>query len=117
MHDRTAIISVVLWHNDDIYIFTNTHIQIVQYGGSIDTKLALPQTAQVAGQQGAYVARLLNRKYLLDREIPTLPDSYKDSPYLKLRTGGSLLAKPFSFFNLGSLAYIGGAKAIAEVGY
>ena len=63
------------------------------------------------------MARLLNRKYLLDREIPTLPDSYKDSPYLKLRTGGSLLAKPFSFFNLGSLAYIGGAKAIAEVGY
>ena len=71
----------------------------------------------MAGQQGAYVARLLNRKYLLDREIPTLPDSYKDSPYLKLRTGGSLLAKPFSFFNLGSLAYIGGAKAIAEVRY
>ena len=35
----------------------------------------LPQTAQVAAQQGAYLARLLNRKYELDTAAPKLPAS------------------------------------------
>jgi NADH dehydrogenase FAD-containing subunit len=43
----------------------------------------LPQTAQVAGQQGAYVARLLNRNYDLTTPVPRLRPGA--ALYLKLR--------------------------------
>jgi NADH dehydrogenase FAD-containing subunit len=43
----------------------------------------LPQTAQVAGQQGAYVARLLNRNYDLTTTVPQLRPGA--ALYLKLR--------------------------------
>jgi hypothetical protein len=72
----------------------------------------LPTTGQVAAQQGAYVARLLNRGYVLKADGPPLAPSQvveagadKDivaaaGDYLRLR--GDLQARPFHFINLGS---------------
>eukprot|EP00181_Compsopogon_caeruleus_P006429 CAMPEP_0184680766 /NCGR_PEP_ID=MMETSP0312-20130426/3678_1 /TAXON_ID=31354 /ORGANISM="Compsopogon coeruleus, Strain SAG 36.94" /LENGTH=539 /DNA_ID=CAMNT_0027131105 /DNA_START=49 /DNA_END=1665 /DNA_ORIENTATION=- len=61
---------------------------------------SLPASAQVAAQQGAYLARLLN-KYELDEEPP------------KMRSGNS--ARPFRFLSLGILAYIGSDQALVEI--
>ena len=80
--------------------------------------MLLPQTAQVAAQQGAYVARLLNRQYAMDLDIPTLtPNQRKEQFTLTtiLRVRGLLNAKPFDFLNMGLLAYIGNAQAVAQV--
>ncbi len=89
----------------------------------------LPQTAQVAGQQGAFVARLLNRNYDLTISPPSLPcddDVYSENEvacdvfhdpmiaeWLKFR--GLELAPMFQFLNLGLLAYIGGGEALSQV--
>jgi NADH dehydrogenase FAD-containing subunit len=86
----------------------------------------LPATAQVAGQQGAYVARLLDRGYDLQTTPPVLPcmdtetqdtcDVFYD-PALNawLRFRGLDLAPPFGFLNLGMLAYLGGGEALSQV--
>ena len=94
----------------------------------------LPQTAQVAAQQGAYVARLLNRGYDLtgaptfaNSEVATtfsanslfLPtpinhESVTDEGK-KMKLRGMVKAKPFKFLNLGQLAYTGGGKALSQV--
>jgi NADH dehydrogenase FAD-containing subunit len=69
----------------------------------------LPQTAQVAGQQGAYMARLLNKAYNLTiADAPALP---KDRWYRSFLPE----ARPFRFLNLGLLAYVGGSQAVAQV--
>ncbi|CAE8725670.1 unnamed protein product [Polarella glacialis] len=75
----------------------------------------LPQTAQVAAQQGSYVARLLNRNYDMSSEkAPYLP---KDTDLLKiLQARFEIKAPTFRFLNLGQLAYIGEEKAVAEFG-
>jgi len=82
----------------------------------------LPQTAQVAGQQGAYVARLLNRGYNLSNIRPALvePEYFNMSTsnnfereWLKLRSLD--VADPFIFVNLGLLAYVGGGEALSQV--
>lgn len=88
----------------------------------------LPQTAQVAAQQGAYLARLLNRKYDLARNSST--DGEYESLFLEppinhaaadgdrrtvLSLRGSITAKPFEFLNLGQLAYTGGGEALSQV--
>ena len=84
----------------------------------------LPQTAQVAGQQGAYVARLLVRGYDLNAETPVLPESRSSlsnatltdpamEAWLKFRNLD--VAPGFSFLNLGLLAYLGGGKALSQV--
>jgi NADH:ubiquinone reductase (non-electrogenic) len=52
---------------------------------------ALPQTAQAAMQEGKYLGRQLNRM-ARGREI-----------------------EPFTFHNLGMLAYVGGSKALADI--
>jgi NADH dehydrogenase FAD-containing subunit len=94
----------------------------------------LPQTAQVAAQQGAYVARLLNRGYDLTGS-PTFEkselkdDTVVDSLFLpppinhkavidestRWQLRGMTKAKPFQFLNLGQLAYIGGGEALSQV--
>ena len=98
----------------------------------------LPQTAQVAAQQGAYVARLLNRGY----DLSGLPQGAapSSSPGAMLDEGGCELAappvshaavagdlqrtlalrgaveaRPFAFLNLGLLAYLGGGEALSQV--
>lgn len=84
----------------------------------------LPQTAQVAGQQGAYAARILCRGYDLSVTPPTLPRSpiqTKDNvvfdvllnSWLKLRS--LEIAPTFTFLNLGLLAYVGGGQALTQV--
>jgi len=68
----------------------------------------LPQTAQVAAQQGAYVARLLNRGYSLSEdfsdkehslfiEAPSNNDAIEGDLVSKLRLRGATKAKPFEF--------------------
>lgn len=74
----------------------------------------LPPTAQVAAQQGAYMARLLNRCYELRQEgPPRVPSDVHLECVGKAR--GQTEAPPFRFFNMGQLAYLGEEKAVAEV--
>ena len=87
----------------------------------------LPQTAQVAAQQGAYVARLLNRGYDLTGGGPAALDACEVlSPPLsrEARAGdirrlvwlrGAVEARQFEFLNLGLLAYLGGGEALSQV--
>jgi NADH dehydrogenase len=98
----------------------------------------LPQTAQVAAQQGAFMARLLNRKYCLSG-FTTLPEEEnyaKESTFTSITAGprppihlaandgdisslirlrGSVEAKPFRFLNLGLLAFLGGGEALSQI--
>lgn len=94
----------------------------------------LPPTAQVAGQQGAYVAHVINRKYRLgtggedamppwkpdedlsiaDRVFGTITDTVASSVDDEERPL-VLLKKPFEFLNLGTMVSIGNSKAIMEV--
>jgi NADH dehydrogenase FAD-containing subunit len=84
----------------------------------------LPQTAQVAGQQGAYLARLLSRGYALDTTPPSLPDmteedkmSVFNDPLTRtwLRLRDLAIADEFVFLNLGLLAYLGGGEALTQI--
>ena len=75
----------------------------------------VPQTAQVAGQQGAFVARLLNRRYDLRATPPSLraDDASAAAAWLRLRGCGD--APTFAFLNLGLLAYVGGGEALSQL--
>lgn len=83
----------------------------------------LPQTAQVAGQQRAYVARLLSRGYDLSGSPPLLltPKNFAEmstSEYIErkwLQIRSLEVADPFIFVNLGLLAYVGGGEALSQV--
>ena len=76
----------------------------------------LPQTAQVAGQQGAYLARLLNRQYDLAEPVPVLSGrSWMTNVTRAMRVRGALNARPFRFLNLGLLTYVGNQEALAQV--
>ena len=78
----------------------------------------LPQTAQVAGQQGAFVARMLNRGYDLSRSTPpALPEETSDSGLLRawLVARGLEEAPGFDFLSLGLLAYVGREEALNQV--
>jgi len=90
------------------------------------TQGQLPATAQVAAQQGEYLASILNKKYDIYPEkvggiLPppmkteeTTP-SFSDSiASLASLTKGEF-AKPFQFLDLGILAYTGGGQALAQV--
>ncbi|CAI5500566.1 unnamed protein product [Closterium sp. Naga37s-1] len=66
----------------------------------------LPATAQVAAQQGQYVARCFNR--LLD---PALPP---EGP-MKLRGEGRHLLQPFRYVHLGQFAPLGSETTAAEL--
>lgn len=62
----------------------------------------LPATAQVAGQQGAYLARLLNKASSFDEDMPMVG---KDKP---------APAKSFQFLSLGTMSYLGGVEAVIQ---
>eukprot|EP00428_Durinskia_dybowskii_P017855 CAMPEP_0170215400 /NCGR_PEP_ID=MMETSP0116_2-20130129/7336_1 /TAXON_ID=400756 /ORGANISM="Durinskia baltica, Strain CSIRO CS-38" /LENGTH=707 /DNA_ID=CAMNT_0010465975 /DNA_START=1 /DNA_END=2122 /DNA_ORIENTATION=- len=85
----------------------------------IATDRLLPQTAQVAGQQGAYAARLLTRGYNMSvLPAPLLDEAYQDIDPLMvtwLQLRGITRAPPFQFLNLGLLAYLGGNEALSQV--
>lgn len=79
-----------------------------------------PQTGQVAAQEGAYVARLLNRGYDLTSEVPEMASAKPDGDPLEalgdlVKLRGHLKAKPFHFLNLGVLAYVGSGQALASL--
>lgn len=65
----------------------------------VDKKLkALPATAQVASQQGHYLARLFNRTYKGPTVTPV--DDFR----------------PFVYHHFGSFSYVGGDKAVFDYG-
>ena len=88
---------------------------------------SLPVTAQVASQQGEYLARLMNKQY--DMSPPKTEDGALPPPIRNPDVAGFSLsdviasystktneyAKPFQFLNLGILAYTGGGSALAQV--
>jgi len=80
---------------------------------------ALPQTAQVAGQQGAFAARMLNRGYDTDVTPPKLhaPSSTEAFSLLRvwLIARGLEEAPGFNFLSLGLLAYVGQEEALNQV--
>ncbi|KAL7532903.1 hypothetical protein ACHAXR_010309 [Thalassiosira sp. AJA248-18] len=79
----------------------------------------LPQTAQVAGQQGSFVARMLNRGYDLQHTPPKLPDLPTSEEFSLLRvwlaSRGLEEAPGFNFLSLGLLAYVGQEEALNQV--
>lgn len=82
------------------------------------TPQQLPQTAQVAGQQGAFAARMLNRGYNMQVTPPRLPESSEeDSSLLRmwLVARGLDEAPGFNFLSLGLLAYVGQEEALNQV--
>jgi NADH dehydrogenase FAD-containing subunit len=63
------------------------------------TPSVLPQTAQVAGQQGAFAARMLNRGYALQHTPPKLPESSANERFSLLRLC-KFIASIVGFFKL-----------------
>ncbi|GMI33274.1 hypothetical protein TrRE_jg10278 [Triparma retinervis] len=91
------------------------------------TENQLPATAQVASQQGEFLAKLFSRIYDLkggsDGTVGVdlmPPKATREQDSLAERvaafaTGDTGLAVPFQFLNLGILAYIGAGSALAQV--
>jgi len=91
----------------------------------------LPATAQVALQQGEFLALLLNKQF--DLSVPTVVGEAAKATTIpparipgvtkiglsdriaSLSTGTTDYFKPFQFFNLGILAYLGGDSALAQL--
>ena len=87
----------------------------------------LPATAQVASQQGEYLAKLMNKRYELSpprsqqgifpppRRHPARTDSTVSDVIASFALDNNEYAKPFQFLNLGILAYSGNGSALAQV--
>ena len=87
----------------------------------------LPATAQVASQQGEYLARLFCLHYDLcpglsiddNTMIPPTRDIEREKMLAErissLAIGEDDIAAPFQFLNLGILAYTGGGSALAQL--
>lgn len=93
----------------------------------------LPPTAQVAAQQGAFVAHVINRRYNIGRGGENLIPPFKNSGSLSVadRLFSTMtssvdtiddpsdrlvyLKKPFQFLSLGIMASVGNEKAVAQV--
>lgn len=86
----------------------------------------LPATAQVAAQQGEYLAKLLNKEYDMTPTmsvegvfLPPVPKADMQSSIsdgiANFATRTDEYAKPFQFLNLGILAYTGGGSALAQL--
>lgn len=86
----------------------------------------LPATAQVAAQQGEYLAYLMNKEYDISPTMsleglllpPTRnPEAERalSESIASLVTRSDTYAKPFQFLNLGILAYTGGNSALAQI--
>ena len=92
------------------------------------TATSYAPTAQVASQQGAYLAKFFNRLAKKDNlivekqllETAEIPEDKKTEATNKLGTISKQLEKlenprPFHYSHQGSLAYIGSEKAIADL--
>lgn len=100
---------------------------ILSFGDcSCITEGQLPATAQVAAQQGEYLAALMDKKF--DMSTPLTAEGILPPPKVEkdtkrslsdaiasVSTGTSEYAKPFQFLNLGILAYTGAGSALAQV--
>lgn len=87
----------------------------------------LPATAQVASQQGEYLARLLSQSYVMNPGMDpvegiALPPKMSANRSKTLAESISSFASqsnefaaPFQFLNLGILAYTGGGSALAQL--
>jgi NADH dehydrogenase FAD-containing subunit len=87
----------------------------------------LPATAQVAGQQGEYLAAIMNRKFDLSplrSEEGIFPPPKRDPARTETSVSDAIssfainnneYAKPFQFLNLGILAYTGQGTALSQV--
>ena len=81
-----------------------------------------PATAQVASQAGTYLGRLLADGYAfdVDVDVPTLDDvrapGTRTLRYALSSLGGVKgAAPPFTFLNLGILAYVGKSEALVQI--
>jgi len=77
----------------------------------------LPATAQVASQQGEYLARILSSSTNIDTEAPLRdPDQTSLSQQIaSFAMNNGEIAAPFQFLNLGILAYTGSGSALAQI--
>jgi len=84
----------------------------------------LPATAQVAGQQGEYLGRLLSQGYNMSPMednilLPPQPDLKRQKTLAEKISAFAIqasdIAAPFQFLNLGILAYTGGGSALAQL--
>lgn len=107
--------------------------KILAFGDcAFNTKSPLPATAQVASQQGEYLARLFSNCDNLDAEFDEsdeaatttttktmLPPIRHKSSIAEFISGLAMVAfdvaAPFQFLNLGILAYTGGGSALAQL--
>ncbi|KAI9007975.1 NADH dehydrogenase [Phycomyces nitens] len=88
--------------------------EIFALGDATATKYA--PTAQVAAQQGKYLARLFYQlavQEILEKEVEQASPEEKASKERKLRKVRDI--KPFKYSHQGSLCYIGSDKAIADL--
>ncbi len=101
---------------------------IFSYGDcSCITTGQLPATAQVASQQGEYLARLFSENYDMcpaidpgdNSMIPPKQDSNREKKLAEKISSFAIqddeIAAPFQFLNLGILAYTGGGSALAQL--
>lgn len=84
----------------------------------------LPATAQVASQQGEFLAKLLSRGYNMSPGVedgilippkPTASDKTLSESIAAFAIQNGDFAAPFQFLNLGILAYTGGGSALAQL--
>lgn len=84
----------------------------------------LPATAQVASQQGEYLAKLLSRGYDMSPGVedgilipprPTASGKTLSESIAAFAIQNDEIAAPFQFLNLGILAYTGGGSALAQL--
>ena len=84
----------------------------------------LPATAQVASQQGEFLAKLLSRGYDMSPGVkdgilippkPTASDKTLSESIAAFAIQNGEFAAPFQFLNLGILAYTGGGSALAQL--
>lgn len=87
----------------------------------------LPATAQVAAQQGEYLAQLFNKRFEMSParsaegifpppiNVPDRTETTWSDAIAGFATCNGGYAKPFQFLNLGILAYTGGGSALAQV--
>ena len=71
---------------------------------------SLPPTAQVASQQGGYLAKKLNKFAKLREKGPSIPEDKADE---EIKDYDDLHYRPFTYRDLGSLAYLGNSAAFS----
>lgn len=86
--------------------------------GDCASRGKLPPTAQVASQEGKYLGRSFNAvaEALHTKHSGKIPTEEKDALVAKLgeQDAFDAILEPFDYSHRGAMAYVGGAKAIAD---